>query len=61
MIVARSSLCHFTRQPQSILWHLQYAFDNVSRQGTMQFHRHAGCPGGGGGNPSVLDANYPPN
>ena len=32
----QSSLNHFTRQPQSVMWHLQYALHNVSRQGTMQ-------------------------
>ena len=37
--VVRSSLCHFTQQPQSILWHLQLAIDNASRQGTMQHQK----------------------
>ena len=32
----QSSLSHFTKQPQSILWHLQYALDTAPRQGTMQ-------------------------
>ena len=35
-IVVQSSLRHFMQQPQSILWHLQYALDNTLRQGTMQ-------------------------
>ena len=30
------SFTHFTQQPQSVMWHLQYALDNASRQGTMQ-------------------------
>ena len=30
------SFSHFTQQPQSILWLLQYALDNAPRQGTMQ-------------------------
>ena len=32
----QSSLSHFTRQRRSILWHLQYAFDDAPRQGTIQ-------------------------
>ena len=36
MIEKQSSLGHFTQQPQSILWHLQYALDNALRQDTMQ-------------------------
>ena len=34
--IVQSSFNHFTRQPQSILWHVQYALDSASRQGTMQ-------------------------
>ena len=34
--VVQTATCHFTRQPQSILWHLRYAIDNALRQGTMQ-------------------------
>ena len=36
MTEVQSSFSHFTQQPQSIPWHLQYALDNASRQGTMQ-------------------------
>ena len=35
-MVVQSSLNPFPQQPQYILWHLEYALDNASRQGTMQ-------------------------
>ena len=37
VIVVQSSLRHFTLQPQSIVWHLQYALDNASREGKIQW------------------------
>ena len=35
----QSCLCHFTQQPQSILWKLHCAIDNTVRQKTMQHQK----------------------